>query len=181
MENGGHSCKPFEISDAGEYNEFSYTANSRPTLFFEYYTNLINGDLNKEFTYIFKPFQSIDNLAVNLQIPAAAKDFVVKPTANETRTDERGFTYNIYNYSSVEPNQSLVFDVAYTKSGNQPSVVKEQSIGTQPNSQVGNSSTLFNNRTFLVLALGGAFIFFTIGVWSFYRISQKYYQRYQDE
>ncbi len=181
MENGGHSCKPFDINDVGEFSELSYQVSSRPTLFFEYYTNAIEGDPDKKFDYLFKPFQNIESFKINIQQPKVAKDFKVNPVPMESFSDGEGFKYSILNYANLNPDKELSFKVNYNKPGNDTSVAKQEGLGQsaqQQNSGSGITSQGDNNQLILLLFFIGGIIFFSFGAMTFFNNNKKYRKKY---
>ncbi len=118
----------------------------------------------------------MDNASVSIQKPKEASNFSTNPVAMESKTDESGFNYNYFNYSGIEPNKELTFEVAYKKSGSKPSVTKQQGLGNSVPQQNGGSGINPQNNSQLVLLLFliGGIIFFSFGAMAYFSNNQKY-------
>lgn len=151
---GGHNCRPREVVSKGKYDEISYTASSRRTLFFEYYYDPKTAGTNKKFTFDFIPTARVDSVDVDIQQPLKATNFKVAPAASGTSKDDKGFTYDQYSYTNLQPNKLIPFTVSYTKTDPNPSVQKQ----TDSSGGNGNQSSApgSGNQYASLLALLGA-------------------------
>lgn len=167
-ETGGHTCKPTQRVNKGDYDELSYVVQSRPTLFFEYYYNPLKGDTNKSFDFIYKPVYEIDDLKVEVQEPLKATNFKLDPLSTESSTDSAGFKYDLYGFKSVKKDQPIGIKVSYTKSDPKPSVEKKQDQGGATQSAPGaatSGATNSNNILIIILAIVAIVSVFFSGYW----------------
>lgn len=127
---GGHSCRPKEITPKGKYDRVSYTVLSRRTLFFEYYYAAAARGVNKKFTYKFVPTDPVGSLNVEVQQPLKATNFKIEPKAAATGRDQQGFTYYQYRLGPIKPSRPLPFTISYTKTDPATSVQKPADDGS---------------------------------------------------
>ncbi|MBI4743435.1 MAG: hypothetical protein HY776_01180 [Actinobacteria bacterium] len=155
-ETGGHTCKPTQRVNKGDYDELSYVVQSRPTLFFEYYYNPLKGDTNKSFDFIYKPVYEIDDLKVEVQEPLKSTNFKLEPPSTESSTDSAGFKLNLYGFKSVKKDQPIGIKVSYTKSDPNPSVEKkkDQTGGGQTSAPGAAASGSGTGNNTLIIVLG---------------------------
>lgn len=168
LENNGMACKPTEIVDKGDYQEVSFTAQTRRTLMFEYYYNPFGAVKvgAKKFNYKFiSNFAHIDRVNLAIQKPRKAEDFKISPAAVTTTEDpNEKLTYYLYSFSDVSEGQELSFDVSYKKDDPATSVSPK---GTAPGQSANTSG--FNISKLLpliaVLALIGIIIYWMLPGW----------------
>lgn len=95
----------------------------------EYYDPLISGQPDKAVSYDFHPLYPISQLSVQVQEPRTSSNFSVAPQADSTSSEE-SFRYHNYSYSGLDKGQSLHFDISYTKSDPNPSLMIEAGAST---------------------------------------------------
>ena len=122
---GGHACRPKEITRRGQYDQVSYTVLSRRTLYFEYYYDPGFAGPAKEFAFKFVPSAPIDSLGVEIQQPLRSTGFQTTPPPSATASDQQGFTYFQYAIGSAPAGKPVPFAVSYTKPDVNPSVRKQ--------------------------------------------------------
>jgi hypothetical protein len=82
----------------------------------EYYDPIIEGDKDKTVSYQFRGLYSISKLTVLVQAPLSASNFEVMPTG-EFHTDNLGYDHYIYQFSDLDDDTSLEFNISYSDVG----------------------------------------------------------------
>ncbi len=150
-EGQGHRCKVYETKEAGDFQDLTYSVDTARNLFLEYYYDPFKGSKeaekgNKIVTYEYKASAPIKQLDIQVQEPLKATDYKVEPASENVSEDQEGFKYHTYSFSDVKPDDVMTFNVSYTKTDKEPSVVKpigqpvnnEQAAGS---GEAGNSNT----------------------------------------
>ena len=82
----------------------------------EYYDPIIEGDKDKTVSYQFRWLYPISELTVLVQAPLGASNLEVTP-AGEFHTDNLGYDHFIYQFSDLDDDPPLEFDISYSKGG----------------------------------------------------------------
>lgn len=122
-ESGEHQCQVYETAIEGDFKAVTYKLPLR-TFFVDFYWNPLSSDAAKSFDYSFNAPYAVDHLEMEVQQPLKATDFKVTPTAMSQGSDEKGFKYARYTYSTVQSGQDYRYSVAYNKTDPKPSVEK---------------------------------------------------------
>ena len=123
--------------DDERWTQVTYSLNSAH-FFYEYYYDPLGDEAERQFTYVFSNPQDITDMAVEIQQPLKATDFVLNPEATIARADEVfGFTYHQFPVGSLPAGQEFTVDIRYTKTDPNPSVTREQLAAAM---QAGSSS-----------------------------------------
>ncbi|MFH1003012.1 MAG: zinc ribbon domain-containing protein [Chloroflexota bacterium] len=102
------------------WDEISYEVQS-DTFRVEYYDPIIAGQPDKTIAYDFRWLYPIADLEVIVQQPRLASNFSVSPPGTAS-TDGEGFTVYVYQYTGLDDQPPLHFDISYTKSDARPSL-----------------------------------------------------------
>ena len=92
----------------------------------EYYHDSIEGYPDKTIYQEYTTLVPIDDLLIFVQQPLEATDFHVTPSVQpleEWTDNDLGFHRHIYHYEGIEGNQSIAFNLSYTKENPDPSIV----------------------------------------------------------
>ncbi|MCF6095155.1 hypothetical protein L1765_14420 [Microaerobacter geothermalis] len=119
----GMLCQPYEINEKEKTVSFIPSRVIKPgeefPVMVEFFTNPIQGDTTKTFSYTFSQQYKIPVLNVDIVKPLRADNFQVSP--KETKTlDVNGEMYYKYYLNDVEPNQEFTYTVSYVKKDNLP-------------------------------------------------------------
>ena len=117
------------------WDEISYEATSE-TFRVEYYDPSIIGSPNKTISYEFRSLYPVTNLQALIQQPFASSNFVISPEG-QVFIDSEGFTEYSYTYPAFKVEDTLGFEISYTKSDPRPSLAIKADITAQ-----GTSSSL---------------------------------------
>ncbi|MEW6034539.1 MAG: hypothetical protein AB1603_06770, partial [Chloroflexota bacterium] len=107
-------------SDLPGWDEISYEVTS-DTFRVEYYHDIIQGQPDKTIAYEFRTLYPITVLLVTVQEPLRSSDFVVVPRAHFNDSGE-GFRYHQYSFPGLGRDETLKFDISYTRSDPDPSL-----------------------------------------------------------
>ncbi|MBI4299501.1 MAG: zinc ribbon domain-containing protein [Chloroflexi bacterium] len=124
----------FKSDKVGDGYEVKFQA---PTAGFQieyYYDPMTRTDVQRQFSYVFKADYPTAQLYVSIQEPVGSSDFAVDPKSASPGKDKDGFTYHRYNLPNVQPGQSFVWRVGYTKEDPHPSVQLMQIKGSNSKS-----------------------------------------------
>ncbi len=109
--------KPSTIPD---WDEISYVVTT-DTFRVEYYYPVIIGQPDKTISYSFRWIYPISDLEVTIQEPRRSSNFRVVPEGVRS-TDNQGFPSHLYNFSNLDKDPPIHFDIAYTKADPNPSL-----------------------------------------------------------
>ena len=112
-----------EPSSLPGWDEISYEVKTN-TFRVEYYAPIITGNPDKSISYEFLWLYPISGLEVVIQEPRSATNFSVSPTG-KAYVDNQGFNTYVYNYSALDNDPSLQFEITYIKSDTRPSLAIE--------------------------------------------------------
>lgn len=112
-----------EPSSLPGWDEISYDVKTN-TFRVEYYDPIIIGQPDKSISYEFHWLYPISGLEVIIQEPRRSTNFSVSPAGNAS-TDYEGFTTYMYNYSGLDNEPPLQFEITYIKSDTRPSLAVE--------------------------------------------------------
>ncbi len=119
-----------EPSAIAGWDEISYEVTTE-TFRIEYYDPIIIGQPDKTISYEFRWLYPISELEVVIQEPRQSSNFSVSPNSEPFIGFEE-FTYHQYNYSDLDDQPPLRFDIAYTKSNPNPSLAIADDGATNP-------------------------------------------------
>jgi hypothetical protein len=117
-----------ESSSIQGWDEISYEVIT-DTFRVEYYDPIIKGQPDKTISYNFRWLYPISDLEVIIQEPLRSSNFQVSPEGVLT-VDNRGFKTHIYSYGDLDEDTPLHFELSYTKSDPNPSLVVGNSGST---------------------------------------------------
>ena len=110
--------------------------------FYEYYYDPLPAQSDKAFSFLLDSLHPVEDLVIEVQQPLAASNFSLLPPADETRLDESfGFTYHRLVLGALPAGQPVAVAVRYTKSDPDPSLSREQLLGTSEPVAAGSDST----------------------------------------
>jgi hypothetical protein len=112
-----------EPSTIPGWDEISYEVTTN-TFRVEYYDPIIRGQPDKTISYEFHWLYPISELNVVIQEPRKSSNFSISPMG-ESFIDNQGFTSYQYNYNNINDEDSLHFEITYTKSDPKPSLAIE--------------------------------------------------------
>lgn len=170
---GGHACKPYQLTDHGDYQTLSYQVESYRKIFFEYYYEPTPGfpgsEPLREFDYTFRPGFPVGSVNMEIQEPKGAQDFQLDPEFSNVSSDSQGMNYYSRTYTDVQVGETKEVSVSYQKDGSEPSVTPGDAgstgggaIDQASQEGEGGNSTLI--AVVAVLAFGaltvGGYVFF---------------------
>lgn len=117
----------------------SYTITTN-TFRVEYYNDIIKGQPDKTIDYQFMTYLPINGMTVAVQQPLKATNFKVEP-AGTASSDSQGFNIQTYTYDSIQPADSLNWQISYYKADNVPSITQTPAAGTAGTGGSGGLST----------------------------------------
>ncbi|MFC1918009.1 zinc ribbon domain-containing protein [Chloroflexota bacterium] len=112
------------------WDEISYELTTE-TFRVEYYDPIIIGQPDKTISYEFRWLYPISDINVTVQEPRSSSNFVVIPQA-QAFVDGAGFTSYSYDYSDLDAEPPLQFEITYTKSDISPSLSIEEKSASSP-------------------------------------------------
>ncbi len=112
---GQFRYRSYQLADAGEFLEVSYT-NPYREFQMEYYYNplAITGTL-RSFVYEFRADYAVDNLTVEVKEPAGAQNLNLTPVATGTGTDFDNLPLQKYALGAFSAGQTFRFSASYEK------------------------------------------------------------------
>lgn len=132
-----HKTKPL-----GDFQELTFET-TNPEFQAEVYYMSIGNTVGRKLPLRFAAPANIDSLQIEIQEPKGASKFKIEPATKNVSTGDN-FQYHNYTYDNVPIGRELNFNVAYDKSGTEPSV-----NGTQQTVTTGGRT----NLTLILLAL----------------------------
>jgi hypothetical protein len=102
------------------WDEISYEVTAE-TFRVEYYDPIIIGQPDKTIAFEYHLLYPISDLTVISQEPRTSTNYNILPRAESNFTED-DFFFHLYSYSDLTEDQSLNFDISYTKSNPNPSV-----------------------------------------------------------
>jgi hypothetical protein len=153
--NGGHSCKPFQTKDNGDYLTLTFQIESQRKVFLEYYhQSYTAGTPERAFDFVFRPAFAATAFQLEVQQPARSTGFTLDPAFSQTSTDAEGLVYNQKDYTDVKAGENIAVKVAYTKNDNETSVKpKEKDGGGSGTAASSGDSSTTNNSLFVILGV----------------------------
>jgi len=157
---GGHACKAYQLVDHGDYQTLTYTVEAQRKVFLEYYyVAFVAGTPGRSFDFTFRPGFPAKSLNLEVQEPLRSTAFALDPILPQTNTDAQGLTYHAQSYTDVSVDQPLDVKVSYTKTDNNPSVAKKDSVAEGGSSTSASAAGGQRNTAVFVvlgvLAFGG--------------------------
>lgn len=154
----GHACKTYQLVDNGDYQTLTYEAEAEHKVFLEYYYDAFAaGTPERSFDFSFRPGFPVKSLSLEVQEPLRSTGFALDPVLSQTATDSQGLTYHTQNYTDVSVEQPLDVKVSYTKTDNNPSVSKSDSVAEAGSST--SASAAGGQRNTAVFAVLGVLAF----------------------
>jgi hypothetical protein len=109
------------------WDEISYEVTAK-TFRVEYYDPIIIGQPDKTIAFEYHFLYPISDLTVTAQEPRTSTNYNILPRAESNFTED-DFLFHLYSYSDLTEDQSLNFDISYTKSNPNPSVEINGGVG----------------------------------------------------
>ncbi len=128
------------------WDEISYQVTT-DTFRMEYYDPIIFGNPEKTISYSFKTIFPVTDMEIIIQEPISATDFTVSPEGDRF-VDSAGFNSYLYQYTELDPDSAIQFDITYTRTTTTPSL--SLSGDTLTSSSGENGTT---NYTWIVVIL----------------------------
>jgi hypothetical protein len=129
MNSGGATSQSFDTRpdpDDPRWQLVTYTLDNAH-FFYEYYYDPIVGSVDKTFSFTLSSLQSVDNLLLEVQQPAAATHFSLSPSPDTTRLDEMfNLSYHQITSRGLPAGGELAISASYTKTDPAPSHAGEQ-------------------------------------------------------
>lgn len=120
---GGHSCKPFQLSDEGDYQSLTYRVEAQRKIFFEYYYEAFPaGPGARSFDLSLLPAFPAAELTVEVQEPARSTGFVLEPAFPQRTQDSQGLVYHQQLIAAPAVGEPIDLAISYTKQDADPSV-----------------------------------------------------------
>ncbi len=150
---GGHSCKPYQLVDMGDYQALTYEVEAQKTIFLEYYYDAFPaGTPERAFDFQYRPGFSVANTTIEVQEPLRSSGFTVDPPLPKTSKDSEGLSYHLQDYADLPMDEPLSVKVSYSKPDANPSV-KPKDDGAAPSGSPAAAGAGSNNTAlFAVLA-----------------------------
>ena len=154
--NGEHTSETWKESDAGDgFTQVAFKINE-PQFHVEYYYNPLVGAPDKKMDFVYKAFSPADEIALAIQHPLKATNFVLTPESSNAHKDDDGFTYHSYSFKQVSAGAKLSTSIAYTKTDPNPSVSGQKQTASSANKSADSNSNL--NQAILVGIFLGAIV-----------------------
>ncbi len=167
---GNHTSETWNESDAGNgFTSVSYTV-TEPQFHVEFYYNPLVGSPDKTMDFTYKASLPVDDLALDIQHPLKATNFILTPDTPDSHTDKDGFTYHVYDQKQVATGQTISAKVSYTKTDPSPSVSAQKSAPANSTNQDAASEGINPNLVVVLAVLLAAALL--IGYFAFIRRSQ---------
>ncbi|MBU2602774.1 MAG: hypothetical protein KKA32_11530 [Actinobacteria bacterium] len=150
----GHSCKPFQLIDQGDYQSLTYTVEAQRKVFFEYYYDAFPvGQAQREFDVPLRLTFPVAELTVEVLEPARSSGFVLNPDFPRQTRDSKGLTYYLQTIASPALEEPVTVGISYSKQDADPSVAPS-SDGSPPSpAAAGGSTGSSNGKTFAFLVV----------------------------
>lgn len=164
QKDGTHTSETWKEGDAGDgFTRVTYQV-AEPQFHVEYYYNPLVGATDKTMQFVYKAVLPVDQLALEIQHPLQATNFVIAPPENESHKDNRGFTYHTLNMAQLAAGQTVSSKISYTKTDPKPSISNEKTKTTATESATAEDSIAGMNPNVLVLlavfALAAGFVIY---------------------
>jgi hypothetical protein len=124
---GQQLWQEYKIIRQGDRKAISVNLN-QSRFFLEYYYDPFPGGALKYFEQKIENKYPVADLRVTIQKPLKAEDFQITPKTEDSFTDTRGFTYFRYNFTNLQPENSVNLMVSYKKDDPDPSIVRQKSL-----------------------------------------------------
>jgi hypothetical protein len=112
---GQYRYRSYQVVDAGEYLEVSYTNPYREFQMEYYYNPLTSNDTLRAFEYRFRADYPVDELVVEVKEPAGAQNLTLTPVATGTGTDFDDLPLQKYAVGPFALGQVFQFSATYEK------------------------------------------------------------------
>ncbi|MDY6834588.1 MAG: zinc-ribbon domain-containing protein [Chloroflexota bacterium] len=116
----GAGLPPSEPSGIEGWNKVTFGINSS-RFQMEYYHSAIEGTTDKSMLASLIPLYPIQSLSVAIMEPLASSNFAINPTSDSI-SEQGEFTFHHYTYETWSENETLDFDISYTKEDPDPSL-----------------------------------------------------------
>lgn len=134
--------------------------------FYEFYYDPLQGETDKQFTYVQATPLPIDDLLVEVQEPRTAVDFALEPAPSSSRVDNFGLTLHQFPIGAVAAGQESTITTSYTKTDPTPSVSREEltamnsgpTTAVTANSANPHAQTTSNNTSVMIIAVIGGVV-----------------------
>ncbi|MCL5735341.1 MAG: zinc ribbon domain-containing protein [Actinobacteria bacterium] len=135
---GGHNCKPYQLTDKGDYQTLTYSVETEHKVYLEYYyTAFPAGTPNRSFDFIFHPSFPVQSLDLEVQEPLRSTGFTVEPALPDITADSDGLKYHSKNLGAISIDKPVDVKVSYTKTDDKPSVEKKTTTAAASTSSSG--------------------------------------------
>ena len=112
---GQYRYRSYQVVDAGEFLEVSYSNPYREFQMEYYYNPLTLADTMRSFTHQFQADYPVDDLVVEVKEPAGAQNLTLTPVATGTGTDFDNLPLQKYTVGAVSLGQTFGFSASYEK------------------------------------------------------------------
>ncbi|MFC1948392.1 zinc ribbon domain-containing protein, partial [Chloroflexota bacterium] len=143
---GPPNRKPSSVPD---WDEISYQVTT-DTFRVEYYDPVIFGNPEKTISYMFRSSYPMSDMEIIVQEPIGATDFTVSPEGDRF-VDVAGFNSYLYQYTNLEVDTTIQFDITYMKTAAAPSLSLSGDTVAPSLSSPGENET--PNYTLIVITL----------------------------
>ncbi|MFZ5916663.1 MAG: zinc ribbon domain-containing protein [Chloroflexota bacterium] len=177
MSTGSTASQPYQVQpdpDDERWSLVSYSVDNAH-FFFEFYYDPIQGQVDKQFTFVFSSLQPVEDLALEVQQPLAATNLVLTPAPSGTRMDQAmGFTYHRLDVGALEAGGEVALATSYTKTDPAPSISHQDLAAmrqTEPSNAMSSVTTAARSAaaipTWVYVLFGGiTLIAFAAFVWT---------------
>jgi len=121
-------------SSIPDWDEISYQVTT-DTFRVEYYDAVIFGNPEKHISYVFHSLYEISDMEVTIQEPIGSTGYTVSPEGNNF-VDVAGFNSYLYQYTNLDPDTTIQFDISYTRTATVPSLSLPEENETSDNSWI---------------------------------------------
>jgi len=126
---GQYRYRSYQLADAGEFLEVSYSCPYREFQMEYYYNPLMVTDTLRSFVYQFRADYAVDDLTIEVKEPAGAQNLSLTPVATGTGTDFDNLPLQKYALGAFAAGQTFQFSASYEKTD--PRLTSEI-LGLQP-------------------------------------------------
>lgn len=112
---GQYRYRSYQLADAGDFLEVSYTNPYREFQMEYYYNPLVVTDTQRAFEYEFRADYAVDNLTIEVKEPAGSRNLNLTPVATGTGTDFDNLPLQKYALGAFEAGQTFRFSGSYEK------------------------------------------------------------------
>ncbi len=112
---GQFRYRSYQLADAGEFLEVSYTNPYREFQMEYYYNPLAITDTLRSFAYPFRADYAVDDLTIEVKEPAGSRNLNLTPVATGTGTDFDNLPLQKYALGAFAAGQTFQFSASYEK------------------------------------------------------------------